>query len=179
MDIIAPSYEGPSGSESVHYPLSRRRAFQIGQEGVSNLEALNSLVALQKVPYDFGFYRISFEVDHPVMSVSCGRSVVSNTASVPVEPSGSGPDRGARRRDGSAGTGPLLERLRVYVQATRLTELSLDEMASALAEEDFVKARREGQEVTVSATYVAAPYRRALSSVTRARGNPVEKQRGP
>lgn len=129
-------------------------AMQIGAEGVANLTALNSLLSLQKVPYDFGFYKMDFEVDHPSISVSLGRSVVPTSASFPVVPS-------SGRRRGSAGwdadetvrevvDAGMLARVRLYIEATRRMELSLDEESSKMAEEDFVQTRQQGREVTVS-----------------------------
>ncbi|CAM9603697.1 unnamed protein product [Hapterophycus canaliculatus] len=114
---------------------------QVGAEGVGNLAALNSLVSLQKVPYDFGFYKMEFEVDHPTISLSLRGSVVPAGATVPVV--------GAEGAAAAAAAQlSALTRLRVYVEATRRTELSLDEESSALAEDDFVKARQQGQAVT-------------------------------
>ena len=130
---------------------------KVGTEGVGNLAALNSLAALQKVPYDFGFYKMDFEVDHPTISLSLRGSVVPTGAVVPVvaasadEAGGStASPASSEEGEGEVGAaGMMLERLRVYVEATRRTELSLDEASSALAEEDFVKARQQGQAVTV------------------------------
>ncbi|CAM9320213.1 unnamed protein product [Scytosiphon promiscuus] len=132
---------------------------QVGTEGVGNLAALNSLISLQKVPYDFGFYKMEFEVDHPTISLSVRGSVVPAGATVPVIAAAdlpATPDAAggviAAVSDGSeeeeAARLSVLTRLRVYVEATRRTELSLDEESSALAEEDFVKARQNGQAIT-------------------------------
>lgn len=130
---------------------------KVGAEGVGNLSALNSLASLQKMPYDFGFYKMDFEVDHPTISVSIRGSVVPTGAVVPVIAVAADADGAASSavspvslEDGE-GEGVVLERLRVFVEATRRTELSLDEASSALAEEDFVKARQQGQAVTVRA----------------------------
>eukprot|EP00752_Nemacystus_decipiens_P010697 g9526.t2 len=129
---------------------------KVGTEGVGNLAALNSLASLQKVPYDFGFYKMDFEVDHPTISLSLRGSVVPTGAVVPVVAAGaddtgcssvSPVSLGEGGGDGDA-AGLMLERLRIYVEATRRTDLSLDEASSALAEEDFVKARQQGQAVT-------------------------------
>lgn len=123
---------------------------KVGTEGVGNLAALNSLVSLQKVPYDFGFYKMDFEVDHPTISLSLRGSVVPTAAVVPVvEADAAGSEVSPVSLEEGEGEGLVLERLRVYVEATRRTELSLDETSSALAEEDFVKARQQGQTVTV------------------------------
>lgn len=133
---------------------------EVGAEGTGNLAALNSLVSLQKVPYDFGFYKMDFEVDHPTISLSLRGSVVPCGAVVPVvaaagSASGAIPTVSSEEKEEEneeekgEGAALLLERLRVYVQATRRTELSLDEASSALAEEDFVKARQQGQAITV------------------------------
>lgn len=136
---------------------------QVGTEGVGNLAALNSLVSLQKIPYDFGFYKMDFEVDHPTISLSLRGSVAPCGATVPVVAaagsasvaiptvSSEEEEGGGEREEAGAGAGaaPLLETLRVYVEATRRTELSLDEASSALAEEDFVKTRQQGQAITV------------------------------
>lgn len=97
---------------------------------------------------------MDFEVDHPSISVSLGRSVVPTSASFPVVPSSAcgGTDFGwneAVTASGATETG-LLTRLRVYIEATRRMELSLDEQSSKMAEDDFVKTRQQGQEVTVS-----------------------------
>lgn len=134
----------------------------VGTEGAGNLAALNSLSSLQKVPYDFGFYKMDFEVDHPVISLSTRGSVVPTGATVPVVPAAaftaaaSGASSAVsveEEEDGSAGAAEegVSARLRVYVEATRRTELSLDEASSALAEEDFVKARQQGKAITVRA----------------------------
>ncbi|CAN0220229.1 unnamed protein product, partial [Ectocarpus fasciculatus] len=114
----------------------------VGTEGVTNLAALNSLMCLQKIPYDFGFYKMDFEVDHPTISLSARGSVVPAGAVVPVVVEGSGGTSAGSEDEA------LLARLRVYLEATRRTELSLDEKSSALAEEDFVKARQQGLAIT-------------------------------
>lgn len=121
---------------------------------MANLAALNSLLSLQKVPYDFGFYKMDFEVDHPSISVSLGRPVVPTSASFPVVPSSGCGRTGvgwstAVTASGATETG-VLARLRLYIEATRRMELALDEESSKMAEDDFVKTRQQGQEVTVS-----------------------------
>ncbi|CAM9943365.1 unnamed protein product, partial [Choristocarpus tenellus] len=123
-----------------------------------NASVLHSLLTLQKVPYDFGFYQIDFKVDHPCISLSHGNPVTDTSASIPLMPLAS------RIADTTAtsvstsdqpppdGTGGLksdaLARLRVYVGATRHMSMSLDGKSSGMAEEDFVKARQQGQGVT-------------------------------
>lgn len=113
---------------------------------------------------------MDFEVDHPTISLSLGKSVVPAGASIPVVSSGGGEGGGVmgagsdNRSNGyavavadaptGAAAGAIeeatLTRLRVYVEATRRMELCLDKISSAMAEEDFVKTRQQGQEVTVS-----------------------------
>lgn len=97
-------------------------------------------MSLQKIPYDFGFYKMDFEVDHPTISLSLRGPVVPAGATVPVVSCGAttaGSDQTA------------LSKIRVYVEATRRMDLALDEVSSALAEEDFVKIRQEGGSLTV------------------------------
>eukprot|EP00904_Undaria_pinnatifida_P003399 jgi/Undpi1/1305/HiC_scaffold_11.g04697.m1 len=115
---------------------------QVGTEGVNNLSALKSLMSLQKIPYDFGFYKMDFEVDHPTISLSFRGSVVPAGATVPVVASAGGTT--AAGSDAVTGE-TALSKLRVYVEATRRMDLTLDEASSALAEEDFVKIRQQGQ----------------------------------
>lgn len=136
---------------------------EVGAEGVGNLAALGSLLSLQKVPYDFGFYKMGFEVDHPTISLSLRGSVVPAAAVIPVvaaaaadgaagpATSPDSPTSGGEGGQEGGAAGLTLASLRVYVEATRRTELSLDEASSALAEEDFVEARQRGQDVTVRA----------------------------
>lgn len=115
---------------------------------MGNLSALKSLLSLQKVPYDFGFYKMDFEVDHPTISLSARGSVVSTDATVPVAVSAG--ETAAIVQEKTTTTAPeILAKIRVYIEATRRTELGLDEASSALAEEDFVKTRQQGQELTV------------------------------
>ncbi|CAN0154298.1 unnamed protein product, partial [Discosporangium mesarthrocarpum] len=113
---------------------------QINAEGVQNLSVLRSLLSLQKVPYDFGFYQMDFEVDHPCLYLSRGKPMVATAASVPSSV--------ATGASGSRREGEVLGRLRVYLGAVRLLSLSQEGSCSGLAEEDFVKARREGNCVT-------------------------------
>lgn len=86
---------------------------------------------------------MDFEVDHPTIALSRRGPVVPAGATVPVVVScgatdaSSGPDETA------------LSKIRVYVEATRRMDLTLDEVSSALAEEDFVKIRQQGQALTV------------------------------
>ena len=119
----------------------------MGTEGVNNLSALKSLMSLQKIPYDFGFYKMDFEVDHPTISLSFRGSVVPAGATVPVVASAGGTT--AAGSDAVTGE-TALSKLRVYVEATRRMDLTLDEASSALAEEDFVKIRQQGQALSVS-----------------------------
>lgn len=114
---------------------------QVGTEGISNLGALQSLISLQKVPYDFGFYKMDFEVDHPTISLSRRGPVVPASATVPVVLCGA-------TAAGSGSDETALSKIRVYVEATRRMDLALDEVSSALAEEDFVKIRQQGQALT-------------------------------
>ncbi|CAN0117525.1 unnamed protein product, partial [Laminaria digitata] len=131
---------------------------QVGAEGVSNLAALKSLTSLQKIPYDFGFYKMDFEVDHPTISLSLRGPVVPTGATVPVvprcgaTPAGSGTVPVVVPGCGATPAGSIdetaLSKIRVYVEATRRMDLTLDEVSSALAEEDFVKIRQQGQALT-------------------------------
>lgn len=113
---------------------------QIGAEGVTNISALKSLLSVQKIPYDFGFYKMDFDVDHPTIALSSRGSVVPMDAVVPVVASG---------ETCTVSDAATLSRLRVYVEATRRLQLSLDEFSSSFAEEDFVKARQDGHALTV------------------------------
>lgn len=113
---------------------------QVGSEGVDHIAALKSLISLQKIPYDFGFYKMDFEVDHPTIALSHGGSLVQAGAAVPVVAAG---EACASSHE------TALPRLRVYVEATRRMDLALDEVSSAFAEEDFVKSRQQGHALTV------------------------------
>lgn len=128
-----------------------RGVFQIrAEESTENVRVLESLTRVQKIPYDFGFYKMEFEVDHRTISLSSGFSVVSTMASVPLLPSRDGNDPGSKAAGLDTARTTVLGRLRVYFEATRRMEVFLDKSASTRAEDDFVKARRQGKEVTVS-----------------------------
>ncbi|CAM9758099.1 unnamed protein product, partial [Heterosigma akashiwo] len=43
---------------------------QLNALGVRSLQALQNLMNVQKLPYDFQFYQMEHEVDHPVMIFS-------------------------------------------------------------------------------------------------------------
>lgn len=107
---------------------------------MNSISTLKSLLSVQKIPYDFGFYKMDFDVDHPTISLSSRGSVVPTGAVVPVVASGETP---------AVSDAATLSRLRVYVEATRRLQLSLDEFSSSFAEEDFVKARQDGHALTV------------------------------
>lgn len=85
---------------------------------------------------------MDFEVDHPTISLSRRGPVVPASATVPVVLCGA-------TAAGSGSDETALSKIRVYVEATRRMDLALDEVSSALAEEDFVKIRQQGQALTV------------------------------
>lgn len=89
---------------------------------------------------------MDFEVDHPTISLSLRDSIFPAGATVPVVGGGV---TNADSDVHAAEKGETLGRLRVYIEATRRVELCLDEVSSAFAEEDFVKARQQGQPLTV------------------------------
>jgi Mini-chromosome maintenance replisome factor len=51
----------------------------------SNLSALRSVAQQQALPYNFGYYSLPFEVDHPVLVLTCaGRGLCEGIVHVPV-----------------------------------------------------------------------------------------------
>ena len=107
---------------------------------MNNISALKSLVSVQKVPYDFRFYKTDLDVDHPTIAISSRGSVVPTGAVVPIVASG---------ETHTVSDAATLAKLRVYVEATRRMDLSLDEVSSSFAEEAFVRARQQGHNLTV------------------------------
>jgi Mini-chromosome maintenance replisome factor len=82
----------------------------------SNLSALRSVAQQQALPYNFGYYSLPFEVDHPVLVLTCaGRGLSEGIVHVPVVQSAVGGSTTAV----AAADEQTLQLWRTYIAAVR------------------------------------------------------------
>jgi hypothetical protein len=106
--------------------------------GTKNLAALESLISQQKLPYDFCFYSVDFEVDTPCITLSQGTSLLQAGVRVPLCP-GEARLVPAAIHDGDPSWCE-------YLGAVKRGTFCI-ERASTAAEEDYVKARQEDKSI--------------------------------
>jgi Mini-chromosome maintenance replisome factor len=85
----------------------------------SNLSALRSVAQQQALPYNFGYYSLPFELDHPVLVLTCARrGLCEGIAHVPVVQS-AGDSSSSSSSAGAATDVQTLQLWRTYIAAVR------------------------------------------------------------
>lgn len=118
-------------------------AGQLGEQGVKNMDALQSLVSKMLLPYDFQYYSMDFPQDVAVVTLSDAKSILPVSVSVPVrveQAAGSPKD---------APTESLLDCFRVYLSVLRSFSVSIGNEEAEMAEKHYVDRRKAKESVQV------------------------------
>jgi len=126
---------------------------QLTAPGLKNLTALGNLITWQKLEYDFKFQSMEYDTDIPCLVMSEGRSMLPSDMQIMIKPSQveARPDLISKTFSevGSSLNVELLDRIRQYITACRLTEYSLTEQVMKAVQDDFVSMRQAEQGMTV------------------------------
>ncbi|PIA58028.1 hypothetical protein AQUCO_00500154v1 [Aquilegia coerulea] len=125
-------------AEGTHLTLdeTQLKAGMLNSIGVENARLLNNLVELQKVEYDFQFYKMEMPTDVQVLILSEGKSnILPADLVLPFQPSAVGSSV-------NAGT-EALQAWRWYLATLRLSAHDLDPDMQKVIEDDLVAARQE------------------------------------
>jgi len=126
---------------------------QLTAPGLKNLTALGNLITWQKLEYDFKFQSMEYDTDIPCLVMSEGRSMLPSDMQIMIKPSQveARPDLISKTfgEVGSSLNVELLDRIRQYITACRLTEYNLTEQVMKAVQDDFVSMRQAEQGMTV------------------------------
>lgn len=117
---------------------------QLNEQGVKNVDALQSLVGKMLLPYDFQYYSMDFPQDVSVVTVSESKSILPVTVSVPIHQGDS------TSTPSDSVSEPLLECFRVYLGALRSLTVSIGNEEAEMAEKHYVECRKAQQNIEVS-----------------------------
>lgn len=118
-------------------------AGQLNEQGVKNMDALQSLVGKMLLPYDFQYYSMDFPQDVAIVTVSEAKSILPVTVSIPVRA------EGAAEAATTAPVESLLDCFRVYLSVLRSFSVSIGNEEAEMAEKHYVDRRKAKQNVQV------------------------------
>ncbi|XP_037068663.1 mini-chromosome maintenance complex-binding protein-like [Pollicipes pollicipes] len=117
---------------------------QLDERGVQNLAALGHLITWQKVEYDFGFHKLAYVADVPVLVLSEGRSLLPSDCRVPLEPTEPADRLEEQHRAlDQYLTPPLLQQIRRYLTVARCLPYAVPERLQATVQQEFVSWRQQ------------------------------------
>ncbi|KAF5205635.1 Mini-chromosome maintenance complex-binding protein [Thalictrum thalictroides] len=125
-------------AEGTHLTLdeTQLKAGMLNSVGVENARLLNNLVELQKVEYDFQFFKMEMPTDVQVLILSEGKSnILPADLVLPFQPSAVGSFVNAETE--------ALQSWRWYLATLRLSTHDMDPDMQKVIEEDLVAARQE------------------------------------
>ncbi|OQR66273.1 mini-chromosome maintenance complex-binding protein-like [Tropilaelaps mercedesae] len=124
-------------------------AGQLSAVGVENFKALGNMIQNQTVQYNFGFHRMEFDTDVPVLYVSQGKGLIRCDFQVklhPVKPVHQLPEVTATIKEYL--TDELLLNLRRYITITEMSDHKLNEEMQRTVQDDFVSMRAANPTMT-------------------------------
>lgn len=108
------------------------------------LAEISDLIKLQSVNYDFGFYKIPFQTDVPVLSFSEGKSLLPTDFAVKLKPESDAVE--LVNENIAAGVHyikPRLNSIRRYLVQCRHANFEIEEEETKMIEKDFAKMRED------------------------------------
>lgn len=117
---------------------------KLEQNGVLALAELSDLIKQQSISYDFGFYKIPFLTDVPVLSVSEGKSLLPTDFAVKLKPESEAVE--LVNENIAAGVHyikPRLNSIRRYLVQCRQATFEIGEEETKIIEKDFAKMRED------------------------------------
>lgn len=118
---------------------------KLEQNACLALAEISELIKQQSINYDFGFYKIPFQTDVPVLSVSEGKSLLPTDFSVKLKPESEAVE--LVNENIAAGVHyikPRLNSIRRYLAQCRKANFEIGEEETKMIEADFAKMREEG-----------------------------------
>lgn len=121
-------------------------AGSLNEVGLRNLAALQTLMARQKVGYDFEFFSLDQPADAPVTVLSLGRSLLKEAVGVtlPLRPTAPLADAASVA---AAATSADLDPLRAYLAAVRCTDFAIAPDTEVFLQQELAGARQKDREV--------------------------------
>lgn len=138
---------------------------QLNSTGVQNISALGKLISQQKIDYDFQFYQLGFDYNTPVLVLSEGKSLLPCTVEVRLQCNiGTVEEYEAKLNTACDGIdSAILDGIRRYLTAVRLSEYSIPEGLGEVIERDFVQLRQEHPEVSAEDLHLMLVLARLVS----------------
>ena len=120
---------------------------QLDANGVKNIQALASLIKMQKVDYDFKFHSVPFRHNVKVLVLSEGKSMLPCDCQIPLLPENPVPND----LDTFFGTlklpEDLMDKFRAYLTYSHSSSYEVDQSMVTSIENDFVETRqRDGRD---------------------------------
>ncbi|XP_049858770.1 mini-chromosome maintenance complex-binding protein-like isoform X2 [Schistocerca gregaria] len=138
---------------------------QLNSTGVQNISALGKLISQQKIDYDFQFYQLGFDYNTPVLVLSEGKSLLPCNVEVRLQCSiGTIEEYEAKLDTVFRGIdSAVLDGIRRYLTAARLSEYAIPEGLGEVIENDFVQLRQEHPEVSAEDLHLMLVLARLVS----------------
>jgi len=125
--------------------------------GIPNMIALQTLVKQQKLKYDFEFYPLYFDVEHPALVFSSTNSILPVDCDIQLQDGRSYP------LEAPSVPEELLQLWRVYLAIVRQLPFSIGTACNQAIEEDFIAMRKENSSVTESDLHLFLTFARLLA----------------
>ncbi|XP_045767047.1 mini-chromosome maintenance complex-binding protein [Maniola jurtina] len=115
---------------------------QLDATGVNNISALGNLIKLQKVEYDFKYYKMEFDSDINVLVLSEGKSLLPSDYYIPLRPEESSLEIFDAIVEAATYylKEEIMNTIRIYLTNLKLAKYSISENLQ-FVEDDFVEMR--------------------------------------
>ncbi|CAH4028882.1 unnamed protein product [Pieris brassicae] len=120
---------------------------QLDATGVNNIAALGNLIKLQKVEYDFKYYKMEFDSDISVLVLSEGKSLLPSDYHVPLRPEKSSLDIFDAIVEAANYylKEEIMNSIRIYLTSLKLVKYSISDDLQ-FVEEDFIEMRSKSDD---------------------------------
>ncbi|XP_015110478.1 mini-chromosome maintenance complex-binding protein [Diachasma alloeum] len=134
-------------SNNTHLVIDETKltAGKLSQEGRKNYQAIDNLLTLQKVTYDFKFYTMEYEMDIPVLILSETKSFLPCMVQVPLNIDSDIENRYPQVLqlvEQFLKDEDRLNDVRKYFKQLQLLDFQIDQAIADTIQEDFVKLRQ-------------------------------------
>ena len=131
-------------------------AGQLTETGLKNLGAIQTMMQLQKLPYDFQFYQLDQPTDQPIIIISVGKTMLHGAGEiqVPLKPTPSSLQNGNEIPSVTQLSKKLdLNLVRQYISLVRHMEFSIPQDMERQIEKDMTQARKKDASNVNAATF--------------------------
>ncbi|GAB1607546.1 mini-chromosome maintenance complex-binding protein-like [Argonauta hians] len=133
-------------SKQTHLVLDETQleAGQLNVEGHKNIKTLESVIRVQKIQYDFGFYQRDYDANIEVICLSEGKSILPSDVHIPLEIHIKEENLNSHFSHLSNEMTPnLVKKFQIYLGLAKTMEYKVDKQFEEFVQNDFINMRKD------------------------------------